>query len=201
MCDHCIPWCWIPRQVHGGSRIWTLDTLPNTWLIKVIVLLFLKGRLLYDLIIYDVSLDPNGNQPAYLIEVDSEALSDFLKTLKMYKIRKKVWLSETHFIHQSSWISWGKAKAGKFMAQSKILWLQISWEHVLACFRWTLPMYQMSLPHGLFCPRHRLRGTVHWESPWTDQTTWWPQCPTPGWGSFQTGWFCLWSQWQVDHTI
>ena len=48
-----------------------------------------RGRIMYDVIIY--KLDPNETD--FLIEVDSQKLTDFLKMLTMFKIKKKVTIS------------------------------------------------------------------------------------------------------------
>ena len=58
-------------------------SLFNKW-----VYVNFQGRVLYDIIIYNVIKD-NGS-PHYLIECDQSVAKEMLKKLKVYKIRKKV---------------------------------------------------------------------------------------------------------------
>ena len=52
------------------------------------LILFLQGRVLYDLIVYNKG--KGANTPSYLLECDSEVTSELLALMKKYKIRKKV---------------------------------------------------------------------------------------------------------------
>ncbi|CAH1800204.1 unnamed protein product, partial [Owenia fusiformis] len=52
------------------------------------MVLNIQGRVLYDVILYNIS--SNESEPAILLECDKEIATELYKTLKKYKIRKKV---------------------------------------------------------------------------------------------------------------
>jgi len=51
-----------------------------------------RGRVLHDVLVYGLNKE-NTDEKTYLVEVDKMYLNDFLKMLKIYKIKKKVEVS------------------------------------------------------------------------------------------------------------
>ncbi|KAK3105885.1 hypothetical protein FSP39_007893 [Pinctada imbricata] len=87
------------------------------------MMLNVQGRVLYDMMVYQTP--GTDNTPCVLVEVDREVVTEFIKTMKKYKIRKKVDITDVTGELQSYAVT-------PQDSYDNIPWLPINQESVIA---------------------------------------------------------------------